>query len=110
MEDDRLLRIQKLNDLLRCQHLGGRVVITAGVQVLGLDDIDKLLKAIADFKAFSSHNDPWGEHDCSTITHNGQRYIWKIDYYDKTLSFHSTDSADPKVTERVLTVMRSDEY
>lgn len=41
---------------------------------------------------------------------DGIRILWKIDYYDRDRQFHSPDPADPKVTVRVLTVMRSDEY
>ena len=40
----------------------------------------------------------------------GHRILWKIDYYDPTLSWHSEDSADSAKTRRVLTVMLSHEY
>jgi hypothetical protein len=36
--------------------------------------------------------------------------MFKIDYYDKGLSFHSPDPADPTVTERIITVMLAEEY
>jgi hypothetical protein len=36
--------------------------------------------------------------------------MFKIDYYDKALSFHSPDPADPTVTERVITLMLDEEY
>jgi hypothetical protein len=36
--------------------------------------------------------------------------LWKIDYYDRSRRYHSPDPADPKLTVRVLTVMRADEY
>lgn len=107
---EKLEQIRCLNDLLRQRHIGGRVMITTGVQRLDPNVLQSLLKAIADFAAFSDHNDPWGEHDCATMEVDGERYIWKIDYYDKSLSLQSPDPSDPHVTERVLTVMRSDEY
>jgi len=36
--------------------------------------------------------------------------MFKIDYYDKDLNFHSPDPADPTVTERIITIMLADEY
>jgi hypothetical protein len=36
--------------------------------------------------------------------------MFKIDYYDKSLTYHSPNAADPAVTERVITIMRADEY
>jgi hypothetical protein len=36
--------------------------------------------------------------------------FFKIDYYDRTLTAHSPDPADPAVTRRVITVMLASEY
>ena len=110
MDKDRIERIQKLNDMLRRQHIGGRVLITSGVQSLGQVEMNKLLRQVAQYDQFSSHNDPWGKHDCAVLEFEGQKYFWKIDYYDKSMNFNSPDPSDPLATERVLTVMRSDEY
>ena len=38
------------------------------------------------------------------------RVFFKIDYYDKSLTFHSPDPADPAVTERIITIMLAEEY
>ena len=40
----------------------------------------------------------------------GETIFFKIDYYDRTLTCHSPDPADPAVTERVITIMLADEY
>lgn len=103
-------QVQRLNDMLRQQQIGGRIMITHGVQQLDAEGRKSLLGMIAKFDTFSSYNDPYGEHDCASLEFNGEKYIWKIDYYDLSLSFHSPDSSDPFVTERVMTVMRSEEY
>jgi hypothetical protein len=44
------------------------------------------------------------------LTIDGRRIIFKIDYYDRDLQFHSPDASDPAVTERVLTIMLAEEY
>ncbi|MBT4116286.1 MAG: DUF3768 domain-containing protein [Rhodospirillaceae bacterium] len=110
MDQDKTTNIRKLNDMLRGQRIGGRILITPGVQGLGLDSINLLLEEVANYDGFGSQNDPWDEHDGAAIVFQGQRYYWKIDYYDQTLKYGSPDPSDPLVTERVLTLMRSDEY
>ena len=103
-------RIRDLNDQLRCKAIGGRIVITRGIQALGAEGVFKVLAAVAKFDNFSEDNDPWGEHDCAVLSAEGHRIIFKIDYYDHDLAYHSPDASDPAVTSRVLTVMLSEEY
>src|SRR5205085_11792472 len=73
-------RIRELNDQLRCKAIGGRIVITRGIEALGADGIREVLSAVARFDDFTEDNDPWGEHDCAALTVNGRRIIFKIDY------------------------------
>ena len=103
-------RIRELNDQLRCKAIGGRIVITRGIQALDADDLRAVLLAVARFDEFSEDNDPWGEHDCATLTVAGRRVLFKVDYFDRDLAYHSPDASDPAVTERVLTVMLAEEY
>ena len=102
--------IQKLNDRLRKTGAGGQVLITDGILQLGLGISQKVLEQVAGFDQFTPDNDPWGEHDCASLEVEGQKVIWKIDYYDKRMEFLSPDPADPKVTCRVLTIMLASEY
>ena len=107
---DRTGRIRALNDQLRTSGIGGRLVITCGVASLPEPDIAAVLLAVQTFDAFTPDNDPYGEHDCALIEIAGERVMFKIDYYDRALSMHSPDAADPAVTVRVLTIMFSSEY
>ncbi len=103
-------KIRQLNDELRKSFCGGRVVITVGVQSLTGNDQQELLKQVQMFDNFTKDNDPYGEHDFGAINFKNDTYFWKIDYYDKDYNYFSPDASDPNVTNRVLTIMRGDEY
>lgn len=102
--------IAALNDALRTTFQGGQVLVTTGVQQS--DRMADILEAVRcyDFRRADRGNDPYGEHDFGAVTVLGEKYFFKIDYYDLQLRYHSLDPADPKVTRRVLTIMRADEY
>ena len=107
----RTQRIQRLNDAMRrgeCEH--GSVVITQGLQVLGPDALEKISISVATFDAFTEDNDPHGEHDFGSGSYNGDKGVWKIDYFDLALKYHSPDAANPATTHRVLTIMLAHEY
>ena len=103
-------RIRMLNDELRQHLLGGGAVITPGIATLGAEAVKRLVRTIATFDDFCAANDPHGEHDFGAFDFDGTPVMFKIDYYDKTLSFHSPNPADPSVTERVITLMLAAEY
>ena len=62
------------------------------------------------FDSFTEDNDPHGERDFGAFEHEGQRIFWKIDYYDRALTYGSENPADPQQTVRVLTIMLASEY
>ena len=81
---------------------GGR--LTRGPLPSGLQD------AVAQFDAFTEDNDPYGERDFGAVEIEGERYFWKIDYYDRSLRFGAEDPSDTSETVRVMTLMHASEY
>ena len=103
-------RIRALNDDLRRNLIGGGAVMTTGVAALGPDLVERAVMTLAAFDDFHHGNDPHEEHDFGVFDVEGHRLFFKIEYYDKSLTFHSPDPADPSVTERVITLMLAEEY
>lgn len=97
--------IAALNNQLRRTFLGGRVFITPGVAALPDDQRTAVLQAVKDFTDFSPDNDPRGERDFGAFDAAGERFFFKIDYYDSSMEYGSRDPADPAKTVRVLTIM-----
>jgi hypothetical protein len=83
-----------------------KVVLTSAVA----DDpsVDKIIERVKDFDSFSSANDPHGEHDFGSFEINGEKYFFKIDYYDLDFNY----GADPKEDEYscLLTIMQASDY
>jgi len=104
--------IRDLNDELRrnISHHAGHAVITPGVAALGPDAVLRIVKTIEVFDDFCQANDPHDEHDFGAFAADGQTIFFKIDYYDRTLTMHSPNPADPTVTIRVITIMLAKEY
>jgi hypothetical protein len=103
-------RTRALNDELRIHHRGGRIMVTTGVQALGTDMIQRIDQAIAAFDEFDEDSDPHGEHDFGVVEIDGHEIMFKIDYYDQTLTYLSPDPSDPEATVRVMTIMLAEEY
>jgi uncharacterized protein DUF3768 len=110
LSDRDRIRVRELNDELRKHLLGGGAVITTGIAALGAEAVARLVQTIAVFDDFCHANDPHEEHDFGSFRFDDVDVIFKIDYFDKSLNFHSPDAADPAVTERVITIMKADEY
>jgi hypothetical protein len=66
------------------------------VAALGAKAVARIVKTIAVFDDFCHANNPHEEHDFGD--------------FDRELSMHSTDPADPSVTQRVITIMLAEEY
>jgi Protein of unknown function (DUF3768) len=103
-------QIRTLNDQLRQNFSEGTAVLTCGIAALGAEAVARIVKTIAIFDDFCHANDPHQEHDFGAFEADGHAIFFKIDYYDKALTGHSPDAADRSFTERVITVMRAEEY
>jgi hypothetical protein len=108
-EEEKTKRIAELNDALRTTGKGGAVLMTAGVQ--RSENVEEIMSAVRDYKFNGvDENNPYSENDFGVIRVGGIKYYFKIDYYDNVYRYLSPDPSDPKVTSRVLTIMRADEY
>ena len=103
-------RIRALNDELRRNLPNGHAVMATGVAALGAEAVTRIVKTIAVYDDFCHANDPHEEHDFGSFEADGAVIFFKIDYFDKNLTYHSPDPTDPSVTERVITIMLAEEY
>jgi Protein of unknown function (DUF3768) len=108
--DTKTARIRALNDELRQNFADGIAVMTPGIAALGPQAVERIVKTIAVYDDFCHANDPHEEHDFGAFDADGHRVLFKIDYYDESLTYHSPDPADPSVTKRVITIMLAEEY
>lgn len=102
--------IAALNDAFRANPTLGTFVLTAGIHTNTPQDIATIINKVRDFKDFSEENNPYGEKDFGAFDFKGNKFFWKIDYYDRNFEYASPDAANPEVTNRVLTIMYADEY
>lgn len=68
-----------------------------------------ILLALAE-ATFTEDNDPHGERDFGTFDLDGQRTMWKINYYNRDMSAGSEDPSDPAKTTRLLTIFYARDY
>ena len=102
--------IRKLNDAFRTTFTGGRILTTIGIRHKPVEDVSKILSKVQHFRDFNSGNDPYGEHDFGKFAYGDDVIIWKIDYYDKKLQYHSPDASDSSKTTRIMTIMTAEEW
>jgi hypothetical protein len=108
--DSKTARIRARNDELRQNFAEGIAVMTPGIAALGAEAVKRIVKTIAVFDDFCHANDPHEEHDFGAFEADGHMIYFKIDYFDQSMSMHSSDPANPSVTKRVITIMLAEEY
>ena len=62
-KDTRSDQIAALNDRARTTFTGCRLFLTRGIQTLPELIQAQIIGKVQSFDAFTSDNDPWGEHD-----------------------------------------------
>ena len=87
---------------LQTQERSNKIHITQGAMSCGR--LLATLEAVRSFNSFTDDNDPYGEHDFGSFTIEGQKFFWKIDYFDSNFEFFQENG------NRVLTIMLAEEY
>ncbi len=104
-------QIRRLNDRLRCHGVGnGTLFMTEGITSAPDGFAKRAIAAMRTFDTFTKDNDPHEEHDFGAFDLEGQRLLFKIDYYGPDMQRGSDDSSDEAQTYRVLTLMLAHEY
>jgi hypothetical protein len=108
---DNAAEIARLNDVFRkTMGGGGRIYQTQWFLAMSEEEQAAIRKKVEDFTDFTPDNDPYGERDFGSVTHNGIKVFWKIDCYAPDMMQGSEDPSDPSKTLRVLTLMLAEEY
>ncbi|AYV48626.1 hypothetical protein CFHF_19570 [Caulobacter flavus] len=108
-DETRAAAIAALNDSHRASP-GAAWTLGRRLYDLGEAFVAKAVAAVVGFDAFTEGDDPYGERDFGAFDLEGQRVMWKIDYYDLDLCGGSPDPANPAVTRRVLTLILAEDY
>jgi len=90
------------NDNFRRTFVGGKVMLTAGVEAD--PNLQQIIKAVQTFDDFNDDNNVYLERDFGKVTIEGLDYFWKVDYFDQDYKFFQEDG------HRVLTIMLAEEY
>lgn len=98
------------NDDFRKNLSKGTLVLTQGIRGNTSEDLKEIIAKVRNFDAFDENNDPYGEHDFGAFEFNGRKIFWKIDNYDRKFLYLSPDVSNPRLTNKVLTVMYAEEY
>lgn len=132
--------IAQQNDDFRKHLSKGTLVLTQGIRANTSKDIQAIITQVRTFDKFDENNDPYNEHETSlsfareerpqqrlvvrasrnakrsvaaqfgAFDYKGKKVFWKIDNYDKAFLYLSPDVSNPKLTNKVLTIMYAEEY
>jgi hypothetical protein len=89
---------------------GGRIMMTLPLATMRDDVRARAIELKRTFDNFTPDDDPHNEHDFGSFEIDDQKFIFKHDYYDKSMQYGSEEPGEPQKTTRVLTIMLADEY
>lgn len=93
------------------KHLSqGTLVLTQGIRSNTKEDLEAIITKVRTFDSFDENNDPYNEHDFGAFDYKGRKVFWKIDNYDREFLYLSPDVSNPRLTNKVMTVMYAEEY
>ena len=98
------------NDNFRKHLSQGTLVLTQGIRSNTPEDLEAIITKVRNFDTFDANNDPYNEHDFGAFDYKGRRIFWKIDYYDQEFLYLSPDVSNPRLTNKVITIMYAEEY
>ena len=98
------------NDNFRKHLSQGTLVLTQGIRSNTKEDLEAIITKVRTFDTFDENNDPYGERDFGAFDYKGKWIFWKIDYYDREFLYLSPDVSNPRLTNKVMTIMYAEEY
>ena len=98
------------NDNFRKHLSQGTLVLTQGIRSNTKEDLGAIITRVRTFDSFDENNDPYNEHDFGAFDYKGKRIFWKIDNYDQEFLYLSPDVSNPRLTNKVMTIMYAEEY
>ena len=102
--------IAQQNDDSRKHLSKGTLVLTCGIRSNPKEDIEAIVTKVRTFDNFDEGNDPYNEHDFGAFDYKGHKIFWKIDNYDQKFLYLSPNACNPRLTNKVLTIMYAEEY
>ena len=87
----------------------GRTVMTAALAHLPPEILRRVFAAVRAFDAFTPANDPYREHDLGILEVDGERILFKFDYFADATCTEGAE-APAVCCYRVLTIMLARDY
>lgn len=79
-------RCKTLNDNLRKHLIGGKIVLTQGIEAKTYEEIAEIMLKIRHFNNFTEANDPYNEHDFGSFDYKGEKSSGKSITMTKTIN------------------------